>query len=1423
MFLNDELQEHLTSSETIEVGSGVVAEWNMNHSENINIMGNYRYRSSEQSSIYSSLIDVFDPSDSGLFYSGATDADAIIDGGLNDQDIPTVFRTTKQKEKMLFSLEECFGRFRPRSGINKARYFEYGKYLHHANAEMARRPRYYPAHKDDPFKYWTSYRTENGEEFGIANRPVGSEFYIEDTNPFVVYKEPVPANRVIVKMQTNVGDINQGPFSNQSGSFNDPFFGQENSTVPSTWSIQYLTQDSKWVDAISFNALSTRKSGAPIVGPDGYVEIQYGLEVPEEFETSFILVDTIYSESMLPQSSVFGQAYLVKDLETSVGSLRIWDGSSFKTHSAKYGWMLVDEGVNPSTAFVNKFSNLDSFLDSATGKERYREIEYIYGLRVSVKSMKVFESSFDLIELSPRLVANITEYTSSFDITKSASDLGVNGLPVSQLLASTGSLSLFDFDGSFNKNNSESIISKYLSKNIQIKFYEIIKNVNNSDFYVPIKTMYVEGFPSYSDKDRIVTMVLRDLFFYFESLIAPEILITDVSLTYAVSVLLDSIGFSNYVFKRVSSDKDIVIPYFYIAPNTSVADVLAALALSAQCSMFFDEYNNFILMQKNYMMPTVDERETSLVLNGSKDYEKTGILLNGKTSDSLANIIEVESQENSVYNAGQITYTSRYIQKSYGSIRQASLVDKEKTWIYKPALLWEVSASENTKSINNESSNQSGYILSAIPLNSDLVVDVPQVVGHQLRNNVMDLGEGIYWIGRYNGYFYSGGEIIKYDAVEYSVAGVGNVWISSAQEYSEYFSRLTFNGKIYPTGLVRIYSEPYYEVVSGATRLKNGAVRAHGRGQFGTDVVQHSAGINPYWTSDDNVKNIGFDSRYIFYPQDKIGEISTKTIESVSATKSSRNGIIKNFLSTEYSEDSEINKLKALAPGTIQSSALIVNGPSYSVEQNPLDYLTSVSKELNSKFTHFGTRMRIIGKIENNENKGQTPTGAMSYYTAEGQDPAKSTTISGGSGGIAFLVNKGNQFNSGYYYEIIALTENNIDQYEDSSEIYNIVFYKINPNGTAQRLWGGLTRVLVDDGKFTGQARMVSEENPTVYDLAAEYQDIGKLRRFSLFLNGKSIATVDDTSPLAVHSNASLFVRGSSRCMFENLYAIANNYSQNTAYPINTPIMSALLDDEIGVNEAFNKYALSGVVQSAYLSGLSPIEPPRYNIYYEEFGTIMREAAYFNVKYDKAYPALYAKLSPTFNRIKGYASAGFMAGSYGAEFLIFNSTDTVLNLDESSGNYLRIQGVTFTQQSPELLTVDDYFKKRSDFSNPEVSPSGEVLYPLKYDQEFADIKASRNTHGRNEFSIDAEYIQTADAANDLMGWVIGKLMKPRKSVGVSIFANPTIQLGDIVSINYLTEGYSPVANPEERFVVYSIAYSKSSSGPSMSIYLSEVK
>ena len=1707
MFINSNLQSHLETSATIHGESLVLAEINMNYAENFDAIGNYRFRptiASPNTVNFGTITTTYDSADNDNAYTGATDSDVVIDGGVaaDANSTPVVFTSIQERKKLLFSLEECFNRFRPRSGINKAVYYGdtvNSRYSHNDSSDMMNRPRYYVADKEDKFKYWTSFRQEQSGnvavERGISTTAcVVSEtlttYFIDDTAPFIVYKEKIPVNRIIVKMQTHVGSVKQDPVN--SGSYQmvtDPLFDSintiENRTVPMDWKIEYLeesydeeseTTTLTWQTAVDFGTLYPNgKSGdSPIISRDGYIELHYGKNEEE------------------------------------------------------YSWYLGSQSQSSETSIMRKFSGVVE-LGPPNQIGEYEEFMFIKGLRIVVKTMSKQDVPFELIEMSPRLAADFSSITKDYRVSKVASDLGKSGMPVGQLLASTGSITIADYDQILNKNNklsvsnpTGSVIANFVNRNLQIKFFEIIKeDLEDPEkwYYVPIKTLYAESFPELDNDSRIATIPLRDMFFHFESLTAPQILFTNVSLSYAIAMLMDSIGFSNYAYYKSVNDNDPIIPFFFVAPDTSVAQVLEDLAVSTQTAMFFDEYNNFILMSKRYMMPNPGDRqpnnpdeEINFTLYGTTDFVKNGILNNqtANTAVPLSNIKSVGSVDKNVFNDGLIRYTSRYIQKSYGEIRQASFVDKEKDWQYKPVLLWEIEPSENSKSINEQRASQGSYVLSAISLNSNLSNVIPTVENHEVVNNVMDFGEGVYWIPRYNGYFYANGEMIKFDAVEYSIAkpligsdlvttantaittiettsrifknvkpgqkvvrisGTGNVasnttisavtqtqsivdifgedaiqttttitlsspptasgsmtfniedsssnvWINNVQEYQDYFGQIPFNGKMFPTGRVRIFAEPFYESYEDngitKTRLKDGVVNKHGRGQFGTKIKEHYAGIEGTdWTDDDKIFGMFMDSDYLFndkptkelaarvavaipsgsptkeitlfsnrgisvgnavtgfnipsntkvrrlkgknkivvnnncedIAEDEEIYISGKGIKAKSlllsdpittvgigsgdpadaetaaqtiAKETTRTGIIKNMLSSAYYSEDTLNSLKSTQTGTIQSSAMVMTGstakPTYG---KPQDFVSYVKKVLNLTETDvinpklFGCRLRIIGRLDNNDQSIQTPYGANPIVTVTSKNSSQKTTISASSGGIAFMIDETR--NRGYFFEVAALNAGNVEDYNTDDGIVNVLFYKTVTKSSANllkikrknksreieliaensfkpgdivtlsmatetsyngeytvltansnrftvkgaaatsnqtitlsetntatyssknkavpyKLFEGLANILVDDGKFAGQHRLKGEQNPSVYDLAVEYEDISEGRKFYLYLNQKLIGTVIDPVPLPVVNSIAPFVRSTSKVMFENIYAVGQNVADNGVNLQDAPLRSgSLFNEETDSDDSFRKYSVTNAVQSTYLSGISPLHQPDYNMYFEEFGTIMRESAYFNFRYDKAYPAFISKIAPTFNKLKGYAVSGYVGSAYGAEFLIFNTTDSAVNLDETSGNYLRILGVTFTQESERQLTLDEYLKAKSDLSNPDFNSSvleSSIDNPNTAAKNLRLIKNSRVTNGRNEFSIDATYIQDSDQAEELMGWLIEKMLDPRLSVGLSIFPTPTLQLGDIVTINYKTRNtqgdlIDEVADSSKRFVIYNIEYTRNQDGPEMTIYISEV-
>jgi hypothetical protein len=570
--------------------------------------------------------------------------------------------------------------------------------------------------------------------------------------------------------------------------------------------------------------------------------------------------------------------------------------------------------------------------------------------------------------------------------------------------------------------------------------------------------------------------------------------------------------------------------------------------------------------------------------------------------------------------------------------------------------------------------------------------------------------------------------------------------------------------------------------------------------------------------------------------------------DPVSKNQSLIHGKIANFMKQSTRSEGFSSYSQQDVAG-IQSSALIFNGP-YPVPalQNTglslttdRDLISYVYKDLDTDYRHVGTRMRIIGKTK--DDKTQSALNAVDLFKIDrGVGDVNLETLSGGAGGIGYMVDPNT--NSGYYLEIASMSEDILQYYGSTasaassasvvsgsivsgsaaynSVIENIIFYKVERNSyltpqsgktniaVPKKLWGSLARIIVDEGKFVGSDRLTSQEIP-VYDLSLDAEVRRNSRGiyridFNIYLNNRLIGTVSDKNPLQMPSSGlktCLFTRGSSRCMFENIYALKNIKEEDISLAERVKnVVSA---------DSLRKYSVPAVIQNTYLSSIGTETRPTVDFYFEEFGTILRECAYFNIKYDQAYPALIAKIVPPFTVEKSYQVSGFLPGSYGAEFLIFNTTDKAIDLSESSTNRIMIQGITFTQNISNVLSVDDYFRELSNFSDPVVTSDNLIFSPGRSEKIYDSIKNSRSIYGNKSFSIDSVYIQNEDSAKDIMKWVLDKTIKPRKVFELDTFGTQHVQLGDLVKINYdLPEGVKLV-DENKKFVVISATYERSSS------------
>ena len=1526
MFGSESFKEYMNNTHTISTDTRVVGEWNMNESENIEEVGNYRHRPS--GTVFKELPKEWTEQTEGNAYTwGATDCDVVVEGNsYDDDDNPILFTDKKTRMAMLYSLDECFKHHRPRSGINKPLFLGYtsadaqaGQYLNNYGGDIAKRPRYYMGSRYDSFKYWTSYRTEGGGEYGVSDK----DGNIEDVVPYVVYKEPVPANRIVFKMQSNIGSVNLGQLRYGDTVMPDPLFGIQNSTLPSDFSVEVLIGKT-WEPAYTSDENT-------VINEDGYFELEYGAVLPSDFR----ILGEFEHFSSLPVSAKIGDTYWIQN--ESIYYVYEQDGNTRRwvDRPKQIGWRQASGGMEEETTLLRNLT-----------KETGVEATYIRGIRLVVRKIHKSNSAFDLIEMSPRLVVDFSQRAQNFNITKIMSDLGSSTLPVGSLQASTGAITLNNDDGVLSYNNPDSIIAPYLYNNFKFSFYDVVRGarlktdndavVEKKNVYVPVKTIYTQGFPQASGTFDNIDMTLRDAYFILEREQAPELFLQDVSLSFAITMLLDHIGFSNYKFLRKEDVPDPVIPYFFVSPGKNVAQVLQELAIATQSSMWFDEENNFCVAMKEYSLPSDEWRE------------KDGVLSGDNTEEGLANIIAISSDEKRVANDGAINYTERYLQREYASLKQAYNNDQWRNYVYKPTMLWQVQPDTLLRTYNTTSKEGQQYALSAIPLAADIPNEPPKVVGGKIVNNIIEFGEGISWLGRAQGYFYANGEIIRFDAMEVAVSGTGVVWIEDNDDYQDYFANLPFNGKIYPTGRVRIYAEPYYDnyisggydedgnYVKGEAYLKEEDVKEHGRAQFGTAMVEHNAGLGSFWSDDANCYGMQQDTSFMFtadqvrkYPADltnPTAKVNASDIDA-NARASKRGGIIKNFLADTYQVERDNLRFGTTNKGTVQASALVFEGPPSFEKRgdkqvNPVENISYIYKNFvdpdnDAPYHHFGTRMSIIGELISQSNLKQKAIGAGEYVSLQADDPSQAVSLVGGSGGIGVQVNP--ETNEGYFLEIVALSndvqarinpnpvygaklrvsnknvtlttavEHNIkkgdrfiitskdpqqgvtqvigeweakgigktsvdfraepattnfdsgDNYsveiqrvtQDQTTMSSIFFYKIKEKDgelIPYVLWEGISEIIVNDGKFTDIMRVVGQEKTSVYDLSIEYSDVGNFRRFYLSMNGMQMTAVEDPDPIPNPKNSVvLFTRGNSKCQFNNVYALTERVSENPAATAVDSINKVFGTESITQTEALRKYGVSGFVQQAYLKGIKTEGAPDYQMYFDEFGSIMRECDYLNIKYDLAYPAMSAILAPNINNNRTYVTSGFMAGAYGAEFLVFNTTDAAITLDAESGNFLRILGVAFTQDTTKELTADNYYNKVADLSSPKMQGRKVVVDPNIYKEQYDRILESRQKFGRQEFqALQSDYIQDDSVAENMLGWIMSKTHKPRQLLGINVFGMPHMRLNDIYSVDYKVTPnryngiMDAVTDSEKQFVAYQIDYSKDQNGVNMTAYLVEV-
>jgi len=393
-----------------------------------------------------------------------------------------------------------------------------------------------------------------------------------------------------------------------------------------------------------------------------------------------------------------------------------------------------------------------------------------------------------MVELSARYVIDVSDRVESFNISANSSDK-VDGLvPVGDVTANSMRMSINAYDkayenydkvNSFNKNKIN------LYKNVIARPY-----VRVDMEIVKLGTFYIDSYSA--DEFGLVDIMSLDGAKELQYIKPPDIVTTDMSSVAIIRRLLDSVGFTNYIFNLADEDDSTITPFhWYTDKEKTVWQHIQDLCKDTQMIAIFD--HNDVL--QFYPRDKIFAKDNPI--NASFRYSSK---ING-TVTNLANISSLSIDNVPSVKAIKVLYSPQ-LSSSY-LVNADNLYTSPVVTLGAAALTHDLDpvAPENWKPERPDLSNPQGVI--------------------KLEPVVISGYEKQFY--SFTGYLVVEKEIIEYDAILYEFIKIGTKsetspgipewkWVTSEADIQKY-QGLAMPNSFKPTGVYRIKSRNVFEVV----------------------------------------------------------------------------------------------------------------------------------------------------------------------------------------------------------------------------------------------------------------------------------------------------------------------------------------------------------------------------------------------------------------------------------------------------------------------------------------------------------------------------------------------------------------------------------------------------------------------------------
>lgn len=541
---------------------------------------------------------------------------------------------------------------------------------------------------------------------------------------------------------------------------------------------------------------------------------------------------------------------------------------------------------------------------------------------VSITELKlvtggVTNAHIGVIELSPRWVADITDYIVSTYISQESSTSSDDILPVGKVSANSISMDLVSFESdrkiiSYDKGTAFDASKLYMYKSAELKPYIKVYNTgapysDSKGQYEKVKqgTYYIDNW-STSEFGEISLDAL-DGAKYLQDISCPGMVSKDSTTVGIIRRLLDNIGFTNYNvnYKTGSGgaiqDNSILSPfYWWTDDGESVWNAIQELCRDSQMVASFDENNILQFYTRDYLFSQTDA-------HWNFKYSKDG--------NVLPNIISLQKRDLPAVNQVKVLWSP---------VTSSQLIgDGQPLWKSGTAYLGAYSLSTDIPA--STSGGGAGTEIGLVPITVNQ--DIKQIIYN------------------YAGYLVIDSEIIEYDAIQYQYINQEldrvTLWITQTSD------------------LQKIANDITTTLPANKAIAQTGKIRVKSRGAFGTTASAHAkTGSVIGWN--------GFDNIFRSSSENLQGSSSQSNISYVTATVPDINAL------PPESEEVAASPIKLVQKSLFQ----ITSSGSSNKQNNYSVCVKDMGISSSGNYYNFGTGLFFKGT--KNDTKG---SGGIGFFT----------------------------------------------------------------------------------------------------------------------------------------------------------------------------------------------------------------------------------------------------------------------------------------------------------------------------------------------------------------------------------------------------------------------------------------------------------